>query len=97
MVYYKHARLKSTLDRILEEESNLGHHLKSAVMADMLTRYDLVFEDSEKHYQYHHECCRRSSTLVKLINQREAEGYKLVFHIMSDLATRHELFFEKEK
>ena len=69
----------------------------TAVMADMLTRCDLIFEDSEKHYRYVHECCRRSKTLVNLINQREAEGYKLVFHIMSDLATRHELFFEKEQ
>lgn len=65
-------------------------------MADMATRYDMIFEDSNKKYKYVHECCRTGSKLTKLINQYEGLGYHLVFHIMGDLATRHELFFEKE-
>lgn len=96
MTYYEHARFQSKLDRILEKHSKLGHRLKSVVMGDMATRYDMIFEDSDKRYQYIHECCRRGSTLAKLINQYESKGYRLAFHIMGDLATRHELFFEKE-
>ena len=66
-------------------------------MGDLATRYDLLFEDSDKKYTYIHECCRRAKTLTELVNKYENMGYKLVFHIMGDMATRHELFFEKEK
>lgn len=96
MTYYEHARFQSKLDRILEKHSKLGHRLKSVVMGDMTTRYDMIFEDSNKRYQYIHECCRRGSKLAKLINQYESKGYRLAFHIMGNLATNHELFFEKE-
>lgn len=96
MVYYKHARFVFKLKKILDDEAALGHRLKSVVMADLATRYDMIFEDSDKKYSYIHKCCRRGSTLARLINQHESEGYKLVFHVMGDLATRHELFFEKE-
>jgi len=97
MVYYEHARLVKNVQKALDKHSALGHRLKSAVMGDLATRYDLLFEDSDKKYTYIHECCRRAKTLTELVNKYESMGYKLVFHIMGDLATRHELFFEKEK
>ena len=95
LLYYEHARLQGKLDRILEKHSLLGHRLKSVVMADMATRYDMIFEDSDKYYLYAHIACRRAKTLIKTINDYESNGYKLVFHVMGDLATRRELFFER--
>ena len=65
-------------------------------MGDLATRYDMIFEDSDKKFHYVHESCRLGRTLVRLINEYENKGYRLVFHVMGDLATRHELFFEKE-
>lgn len=96
MLYYEHARLKKKLSRILEKHSALSHKLKSVVMGDLATRYDMIFEDSDKKFHYVHESCRLGRTLVCLINEYENKGYRLVFHVMGDLATRHELFFEKE-
>ena len=94
MLYYEHARFQGKLDEILEKHSLLGHRLKFVVMGDMGTRYDMIFEDSDKYYSYAHIACRRATTLVKMINDYESNGYKLVFYFMSDLATRYELFFE---
>ena len=65
-------------------------------MGDLTTRYDLIFEDSNKRYVYHHEHCRLTSKLVRLMNEYQARGFDLVCHVMSDLGTRHELFFEME-
>ena len=95
MTYYEHARLVSKLHKILAEHSALGHKLKSAVMGDLMTRYDLIFEDSDTRFEYVHECCRTAKTLTSVIEKYEEQGYKLVFHLSGDLATRHELFFEK--
>ena len=96
MVYYEHARLKKKVSKILEKHSTLNHKLKSVVMGDFATRYDIIFEDSDKKYHYVHKSCRLSKTLTKFINDFEKEGYSLVFHVMGDMFTRHELFFEKE-
>jgi len=96
MTYYKHARWHHSVQKILNEESALGHKLKSVVMGDLMTRYDMIFEDSDKKYIYFHEHCRTGGSVTKFINDYENRGYKLVFHVMGDLATRHELFFEKE-
>lgn len=73
-----------------------GTLIKDAVMGDLATRYDMMFEDCETRYIYVHECCRTGGKLTKIVNEYENRGYKLVYHIMSDLATRHEFFFEKE-
>jgi predicted amidohydrolase YtcJ len=96
MVYYRHCRFAGKVQKILDEETAMGHKLKSAVMGDLATRYDMMFEDSEIKYTYVHECCRTGGKLTKIVNEYENRGYKLVFHTMGDLATRHELFFEKE-
>jgi hypothetical protein len=96
MTYYEHARTKKKVSQILEKHTNLNHKLKSIVMADLATRYDMVFEDSDIKFQYVHKSCRLGKNAAKLINEFESEGYSLVFHIMGDLFTRHELFFEKK-
>ncbi len=96
MVYYEHARSKKKVSKILEKHFMLNHKLKSVVMGDFATRYDIIFEDSDKKYHYVHESCRLGKTLTRLINEFEKEGYSLVFHVMGDMFTRHELFFEKE-
>ena len=79
MLYYEHARLKKKLSRILEKHSALSHKLKSVVMGDLATRYDMIFEDSDKKFHYVHESCRLGRTLVRLINEYENKGYRLVF------------------
>lgn len=96
MLYYEHARLKKKVSKILNNHSALSHKLKSVVMGDLATRYDMIFEDSEIQYEYVHKSCRRGRTLIKLLNFFEEKGYVLVFHVMGDMGTRHELFFEKE-
>ena len=96
MVYYRHARWHINVQKVLDEESNLGHKLKSVTMGDLGTRYDMYFEDSSSKYIYVHEHCRIPNKVTYLINQYENNGYKLIFHVMGDLNTRHELFFEKE-
>ena len=93
MVYYERARLKKKVSKILEKHSILNHKLKSVVMGDFATRYDMIFEDSDKKYHYIHKSCRSGKTLTRLINDFEKEGYSLVFHVMGDMLTRHELFF----
>ena len=96
MIYYRHARFHKKVEKILNEESDAGHKLKSVTMSDMGSRYDMYFEDSSKKYKYIHEHCRFAKKVAKLINDYENNGYKMIFHIMGDLNTRHELFFEKE-
>ena len=96
MTYYEHTRFNRKVTKILEKHTALNHRLKSVVMGDLATRYDMLFEDSDKQYHYIHKSCRSGKTLSKLINDFENEGYSLVFHVMGDLLTRHELFFEKE-
>ena len=96
MVYYEHARFKKKVAKILEKHSILNHKLKSVVIGDLATRYDMIFEDSYKKYNYVHKSCRSGKTLTNLINDFEKEGYLLIFHVMGDMLTRHELFFEKE-
>ena len=96
MVYYEHARFKKKVAKLLEKHSALNHKLKSVVMGDLATRYDMIFEDSDIKYNYVHKSCRLGKTLTKLINSFEKEGYVLVFHVMGDMLTRHELFFEKK-
>lgn len=95
MIKYRHARIHSKVQKILDEESKKGRKLKSVVMADLMTRYDMYFEESDVKYTYVHEHTRFSKKVVKLIEEYESNGYKLAFHVMGDLATRNELFFEK--
>ena len=96
MVYFEHARLQKKLNKILEEHSNLGHRLKSVLITDLFTRYDLIFEDSDKKYSYIHKSFHLTKKIAPAINECEKEGYKLVFHLAGDFTTSHELFFEKE-
>ncbi len=96
MTIYRHARFHGKVQKILDAQSQLNRKLVSVVMSDMMTRYDMFFEDSIKKYTYIHEHTRFGEKVVKIIDRYEQDGYKLVFHVMGDLATRHELFFEKE-
>ena len=96
MIYYRHARFHGKVQKILNEESDKNHRLISVVMGDMMSRYDMIFEDSKTKYLYIHEYCRRGKTVAETINYYTSLGYTLAFHVMGDLATRHELFFEKE-
>ena len=65
---YVKCRLVSKLRRYLYEYSKNGYRLKSVVMADLMTRFDLVFEklnDPTIKYEYVHEKCRLSSKVSK--------------------------------
>lgn len=96
MIYYEHARLQRKVDKILEKHSALRHHLKTVLMADLGSRYDMFFEDSNKHYLYIHISLRRPKRVPEFITYYENKGFKLIFHLLGDLTLRHELFFEKE-
>lgn len=98
-IKYEQCRRKVTLDRLLEEYAREGYKLKSVVMGDLMTRYELIFvkdPSDTKKYEYVHEPCRRTSTLTNLLNEYTKEGFTLSAHVKSDLGTRHELFFERE-